>query len=409
MKLTPRLRNIISGLCALVLLSSVTTIGIKYAFGYYDPGMELIATFDSAGQGLIQLSDIKMRGTNVGHVQSIDLVDGRARVVLFIDEGTDIPRSTVAVIRPKTLFGEKFIDLVPGYLEGSGSEDDLYADGEAIDDCTPEDITGALGGDSDEATGCTIGAVELERVLADLYPILQAVDPQSLATILDELATGADGTGELVNRTLENSAELLDVQASNNANTAQFLEDLALLSEELADRAPDLIGGAQDLNVALPVLTENAASFNALLVQLERLSTTAAELLEGNTAFIDAVYTDGQRTLDTLFANREQLIPLVVGLGSYLDILGSLGHIPVGDGSFMAAVKGVLGGQVCTLPIPICGSGVAATGAEAPADVPLAAEPGVEVAPSPPSLDEALETTTDGLVTMLADLLGGRR
>jgi phospholipid/cholesterol/gamma-HCH transport system substrate-binding protein len=408
-KLTPRLRNIISGLCALVLLASATTIGIKYSFGYYDPGMELIATFDSAGQGLIADSDIKMRGLNVGHVQSIDLVDGHARIVLFIDEGTDIPRSTVAVIRPKTLFGEKFIDLVPGALEGSESAADAYDDGESIDDCSPEDITGALGGDSDEATGCTIGAVELERVLADLYPILQAVDPESLTTILDELATGAEGTGELVNRTLVNGAALLDVQASNNANTAQFLEDLALLTDELANRAPDLIAGAQDLNVALPVLTENADSFNALLVQLERLSTQASELLEGNTAFIDAVYTDGQATLDILFDNREQLIPLVVGLGSYLDILGSLGHIPVGDGSFMAAVKGITGGQVCTLPIPICGSGAAAAGLPVVAPS-VAGEPAVQVAQSPVSLDDVLATTdTDDIVSMLLGLMGGPR
>ena len=403
MKLTTRLRNIISGLCALVLLASLTTIGIKYSFGYYDPGMELVATFDTAGQGLIEQSDIKMRGLNIGHVQSIDLVDGHARVVLFIDEGTDIPRSTVAVIRPKTLFGEKFIDLVPGSLEGSETASDLYDDGEAIDDCSPEDLTGAVGGDSDEASGCTVGAVELERVLSDLYPILQAVDPESLATILDELATGAEDAGELVNRTLVNSAALLDVQASNNENTAQFLEDLALLTEELADRAPDLIGGAQDLNVALPVLTQNAASFNALLVQLERLSTGASELLEGNTAFIDAVYTDGQAALDTLFAHQEQLIPLVVGLGSYLDILGSLGHIPVGDGSFMAAVKGVLGGQACVLPLPICGGGAAAAGL--PEAAPAADEPAVQVAPSPPSLDEALTSSTDDLVSILSGLV----
>ena len=36
--MTTRIRNIISGLCALVLLASATTIGIKYSFGYYAKG-----------------------------------------------------------------------------------------------------------------------------------------------------------------------------------------------------------------------------------------------------------------------------------------------------------------------------------------------------------------------------------
>ena len=404
MTLTPRIRNIISGLCALVLLASATTIGIKYSFGYFDPGYELVADFDTAGQGLIEDSNVKMRGINVGHVQSIDLVDGRARVVLFIEDGVDVPRSTVAIVRPKTLFGEKFVDLVPGGLEGSESASEVYDDGDAIDACSPGDLDTALGGRTDEAEGCTVGPVELERVLADLYPILQAIDPQDLTTILDELATGADGTGEIVNRSLVNGAALLEVQASNNANTAQFLEDLALLTDELADRAPALIAGAEDLNVALPVLTQNADSFNALLVQLERLSTGAAELLEANQPFIDAVYTDGQASLDTLFANRQQLIPLVIGLGSYLDILGTLGHIPVGDGSFMAAVKGILGGPICA--IPVCPSQAAAAAAldQSPTG---ASDPIIAPGPTLPSVDEALQTSTADLVDLVTRLLGG--
>lgn len=404
MKLTPRLRNIISGLCALVLLASATTIGIKFSFGYFDPGYELIAQFDTAGQGLIADSDVKMRGLNVGHVQSIDLVDGGARIVLFIEDGVEVPTSTVAVIRPKTLFGEKFVDLVPGALEGSTSSGDLYAAGDTIDRCSATDLDTAMGGRTDEATGCTVGAVELERVLDDLYPILQAVDPEDLTTILDELATGADGAGEIVNRTLINSASLLDVQAANNDNTAAFLEDLADLTDELAARAPDLISGAQDLNVALPVLTRNADQFAALLVQLERLSGDAADLLEGNTAFIDAVYTDGQASLDTLFAHRAEIMPLVIGIGSYLDILGSLGHIPVGDGTFMAAVKGITGGQICVVQVLCPDQSVFQS------DVPASAEaPDLSGSVSGPGTDPVAGATTgitEGVVDLLNGLLG---
>jgi ABC-type transporter Mla subunit MlaD len=307
--------------------------------------------------------------------------------VLFIDEGVDVPRSTVAVIRPKTLFGEKFVDLVPGRLEG-GSAEEAYGDGDTIDGCTAQDLTSALGGGSDEAEGCTVGAVELERVLADLYPILQAVDPDDLMTILDELATGAEGTGEAVSRSLVNGAALLEVQADNNDNTAAFLEDLALLTAELADRGPDLIGGARDLNAALPVLTRNGESFTALLEQLERLATQGAELLEGNTAFIDAVYTDGQAALDTLFANRDQIIPLVVGVGSYLDILGSLGHI--------------LGGQACVLPI--CPTPSAAAAAAPPTGAPTAP---AATAP-PPTIDGEISSGTQAVLDLFTGLLGGR-
>jgi phospholipid/cholesterol/gamma-HCH transport system substrate-binding protein len=415
MRLTPRLRSIISGLCALVLLASFTTIGIKYAFGFYDDGYELVADFDTAGQGLLPDSNVKMRGVNIGHVQSIRLNDGRARVTLFINDGVDVPTSTVAVIRPKTLFGEKFVDLMPGRLEGTDDDADLYEGGDAVTACQPGDLADALPVVPEGQAGCTVSSVELEEVLAAAYPILEAIDPNDLQTIIGELATAADGMGETINRSIVNGAALLEVQAANDANTRRFLEALAQLSGELADRSDDLIAGARDLNVALPVLTGNADRFEGLLIELERLSNDASDLLEDNTAFIDAVYTDGQATLDTLFENRSQLIPLVIGLRQFTETIGSTSRIPLPDGTLMTAVKGLLGGEVCGI-LPCIGGG---TGTAATTDTGAAAPAGPTTAPTPgPSipllsdllgiLDGHVSTGTEAVLDLLlGNLFGG--
>ena len=100
MRLTTRRRNIISGLCALVLVSGAATIGVKYSFGAFDDGYDLVADFAAAGQGLVEGSDVKMRGLDVGHVQSIELHEGRARVTMFIDDGNDIPAAQLDVHDP---------------------------------------------------------------------------------------------------------------------------------------------------------------------------------------------------------------------------------------------------------------------------------------------------------------------
>lgn len=417
MTITPRLRSIISGLCALVLVSGFTTIGIKYAFGFYDPGYELEARFDSAGQGLIAESNVKMRGINVGRVESIELVDGRAQVTMFINEGVDVPHSTVAVIRPKTLFGEKFVDLVPGAMEGTDDDAELYGGGDEIASCQPSDLAAALPAVPEGQGGCTVSSVELERVLAAAYPILEAIDPNDLQTVIAELATAADGLGPAINRSIVNGAALLEVQAENDANTAQFLEDLAALSGELAGRAPDLIEGARDLNEALPVLNRNADEFELLLRELERLSNGAADILEANTAFIDAVYTDGQATLDTLFENRSQLIPLVVGLRQFAETLSSSARIPLDDGTVMSAVKGVLGGEACLL-LPCLGGGsaAAAAGAGAAAATAGSAPPAAPGGPGGATGGDLLDILnghvsqgTQAVLDLLLGLLGGPR
>src|SRR3954452_878160 len=119
-RLTPRRRNIITGLVSLVLLFASITVGIKWSFGYFDDVYTLAGTFDHAGQGLQHGSDVKVRGVNVGQVQSVSLVDGRAKVVMEIHHSTNVPTTATATVRAKTLFGEKFVDLAPGEGELNG-------------------------------------------------------------------------------------------------------------------------------------------------------------------------------------------------------------------------------------------------------------------------------------------------
>src|SRR3712207_5132956 len=109
------------GLVSLALLGVLTTVGVKYAFGAYDPGYDLTATFTGAGQNLDTESVVKLRGVDVGRVESISLdEDEGALVRIRIEPDVQVPESAVAVIRPISIFGPKFIDLIPGIGESEG-------------------------------------------------------------------------------------------------------------------------------------------------------------------------------------------------------------------------------------------------------------------------------------------------
>jgi len=324
MQLTERRQHILTGLIALVLFTAATAIGIKGAFGAFQGGYEVFGRFEAAGQGLIEGSDVKIRGVDIGEVAGIELRDGEAVVRLRIGDAHEIPADSVATIRAKTLFGEKYVDIEPG-----------SADGPVL-------------GDGDELTN-TVSAAELERVLADLYPLLQEVEVGELATILGELADGGRGLGETINRTLVNGEELAALFAENSHLTERFLTSLASVSEQLDASAADLLALADAGNAALPTLSAREDDIVALLQQAGRLSNDVADLMEANPGFISAVFEDGSRTLDLLDARRDQVVPLVVGLRQYLQSLAAIIRIDMGDGTLMAAVKGVLGGQVCDL------------------------------------------------------------
>jgi phospholipid/cholesterol/gamma-HCH transport system substrate-binding protein len=362
-QLTVRRRNILSGAIALLLLMSAVTVGVKAAFGAFDGGYRIVGTFDSAGQGLLPGSDVKINGVKIGSVRRIDLVDRKARLTLTINDGEQVPADSTARIRAKTLFGEKFVDIDVSESDEQGGP--FLAAGEELQR--------------------TEGGFELEAVLNDLYPVLRDIDPDELFTVLHTLAEGADGVGEAVNRTLVNGAVLGQTFADNVDLTAQFLEDFALLSEELGGRADDLLELAEVGNLALPTLIEGEEDVVDLLRQTGRLSADVADLLEAHKPFVDAALGGGTETIQVLFDNRDNVVPLVIGLRQYFEALASAVRIDVGDGTLMAAVKGVLGGDLCGLVPCVGGPGNPDAAVQLPAAGPqLPLLPGVLDAIVPP-------------------------
>lgn len=369
-----RNRFMISGAIGLVIVIALVTLGIKSSFGAFDGGYHVTGTFAAAGQGLLEGSDVKIRGVNVGEVDQIELVENRAVITLRIEDRHRIPETVQAVIRPKTLFGEKFVDLALGDDELDGP---FLTDGGTIED--------------------TLGGFELERVLAEAYPVIESIDPAELAVILDELATAGEGLGENINRSIVNGAVLTRLQASNDAEVRQFLGDLALLSEELDRLAPDLIAGAEDLNVALPTLNERSDQLNAALTEIAGLSSDVADLLENNREFTENALTNGSETLQILFDRRSQIQPLLLGVQRYTQTLAEALRIEVGDGTLMAAVKNLVNMREAVEH---------AGGPELPPLPPLPVDPNDLLGQVPlPNIDDTL----DDVGGVVGDALGGGR
>jgi virulence factor Mce-like protein len=385
-----RRQHILTGAIALLLLIGAVTVGIKGAFGAFDGGYELVGSFDAAGQGLLPGSDVKVRGVNIGQVRSIELVDGQALVKLRIEDGERVPTDASAVIRPKTLFGEKFVDVDPG----------------------PTEESGPFLGDGDEIVN-TLGGFELEQVLADLYPILKAVDPAELMTVLSEMADGGRGLGESINRSIVNGEQLTTLFAENADLTREFLGDLAALSDQLGQSADDLVGLADAGNAALPTINDHEADLIALLQQTGRLSNDVADLLENNKPFVQASIEDGSRPVQVLYDRRDQVIPLVIGLRQYVQTLAVSIRIDAGDGTLMAAVKGVLGGDLCAvLPCPGLGASTSAPAPDLPVVPPVPGPdvlqlPGIPPLPLGPLLGGSTSTSDGGLFGFLNRALIG--
>jgi phospholipid/cholesterol/gamma-HCH transport system substrate-binding protein len=370
--------------------------GVKFSNGALKPVYFLNASFDAAGQGLQSRSDVKVHGVNVGTVKRVSLVNGRALVRLQINKGQKIPVTTEALIRPKTLFGEKFVDLNPGTPRQEVNGPFLH-NGQSIKD--------------------TVGGFELQKVLASAYPVLTAVKPEDLTTVLDTLAQAGSGEGPVINHSISNFAQLNALGVAHTADTQRFLDDFALLSQELASRAGDVVSLARSLNSALPPLNQRGDELSSVLDNLARLSNDTADLLNNNRSFQDKAITEGGQTLSVLAGRANEIGPAIHGLAEYLQFQAIVGHIPYGNtGSYLAGVKLVLGGGCVTgqgtcgsssLPNPgqIVGGQSAAPAAPAPA----AAGTGTPAASATPQAPFSLpqqQTGGNAILSLLQGLLG---
>ena len=293
---------------------------------------------------------------------------------MTINDAEKIPTTAKATIRPKTLFGEKFVDIDPGPQEASGP---FLQDGGVIKD--------------------TLGGFELERVLSEVYPILKSVKPQELLLIIDNLARGAQGVGLNVNRILGNLASFGDVSARTARETQQFLDDFASLSEELAERADDVVGAAKALNQALPPINQRADAVAGVLDGLSRLSADAADILEANRPLLTKLVTEGGKTIQVLDDEKANIGPLVVGLRQFFQVLAeATTGTPFGDGTNLARIKLVLGEDCPTGRIAPC-----------PGQAPVSgASQGASTTARPPTMLDRLPVPTTG-VAAVRDLIRG--
>lgn len=317
---------ILTGLIVSIFFTGSTVVAVLYASGTFDDVYELQARFGNAGQGLIEDSDVKVRGVNVGEVKSVVLDDaGRALVTLRIDADERIPVGARAVVRPKTLFGEKFVDL----------------------EVTPEsEAEGPYLADGDEIAS-TVGSIELERVLVIAEDLLDAVGPADLGVILDTLAGASGGEAERIRRQIANWSEVAAVFAEHDADTRRFLDDFETLTGAFDRAGGDIVAMTRSLNRALPPLNERGDSLDDLLDDVADVARHLAEVFEEVQPTLVKMVTEGGKSLQVLHENREQVPKLVVALRDFARILAQAGVYEGNffrheDGAVAASIKFVL-------------------------------------------------------------------
>jgi phospholipid/cholesterol/gamma-HCH transport system substrate-binding protein len=287
----------------LVAFALISLLGIFYVGANYvginflsDGPFKVKLVLPSSG-GIFSNAEVTERGVTVGRVASVDATQEAARcgslqhcvvVTLNIDPEHEIPADLHATVANKSAVGEQYVDLAPKTAEAP-----FLKDGDVI---AAEDATIPL---------------DTGTLLVDLDDLLNSVDKQDLATVIEELGKGFTDLGPSLQRLIDDGNALTQAAIETLPQQLQLIDDsktvldtqndvaeqfkawaasFASFSQQLKQSDPDLravfdngVKASRELTAllrsnapVLPTLLGNLVTFNR--IQAVRLPYVRATL-----------------------------------------------------------------------------------------------------------------------------------
>ncbi len=268
------------GLAFLGVLLLLGGLAVAQYAGAFRSGVPVTLKVDRVGTQLDPKADVKVRGLIVGRVTAVHTDGDGATISLSLDPKLvdQIPADVTARLLPKTLFGQKFVSLVPPAVPS-----------------TSRIAAGAVIGQDRSRS-----AEEVEQVLDDLLPLLQAVRPQDLATTLGSLSQALQGRGPELGQTLVRLNALVAGVNPALPDVKADITQVADFSEHLSDSAPALLDALADLTVPSRTIVDESSGFHALFTSVTGASDDLRGFLDANGSDIIALAASSRPTLATL-------------------------------------------------------------------------------------------------------------
>jgi phospholipid/cholesterol/gamma-HCH transport system substrate-binding protein len=282
------------------------------ALGSYVP---VTLTSDRAGLVMESGAKVKMRGVEVGRVSGIKGGQGPVRLQLqiFSDQVGNIPANVGAEIDATTVFGAKFVNLIP----------------------PDQPVSARL------ATGTVLHSrnvsTEVNTVFNNLVGILRQIDVVKLNATLTALAEGVRGQGERMGEAISSANDVLLAVNPRMDAVQQDWRSLKGFSDTYAAAAQNILATIDAATTTSSTLTAHANDLDTLLLNTIGFSNSGIALLGPHQDnFVQAV-NGLEPTTDLLMKYNPTYTCLLVGAKLFLDkggakLAGGNGRSVVVDG-----------------------------------------------------------------------------
>jgi virulence factor Mce-like protein len=289
----------LAGLATIVVVAVIVALAVGLFRGDFTKTVPVTVVSPRAGLVMNPDAKVKMRGVVVGKVASIESrPNGQAALHLAIDPSQlqFIPANVGVDIASSTVFGAKFVELVPPTDPSTRS---LQA-GQTLDG---KHVT-----------------VEINTVFEHLTSVLSKIAPDKLNETLGALATALSGRGEKIGQTLGDLDEFL---RKLDPSLPALKHDIAVapaVVNAYADAAPDLVRTAENATKISQTIVEEQHNLDAFLISTIGLADIGNDVIGSNrkpltdTLHLLLPTTDlTSRYHEALTCGLQGVVPLAVG------------------------------------------------------------------------------------------------
>ena len=290
------------GVVFLVVLALLVALTVAVYDKKFTRVVHVTLKTDRIGNQLAPPADVKLRGMIVGEVRGVSSNGRVASVSLALTPHLVglIPANVTARLLPKTLFGEKYVELqIPAHPSVA-----RLADGDVI---------------SQDRSST---AIEIEKVLDDVLPLLRTVQPGKLNATLSALADALEGRGAKIG---DNLALVDRYFTQLNPHLPSIETDLSLLADVTniyADAAPDLVATLRNFAVTTSTIKDKSAAYAGFLAGTAGFADTTRGLLQEDGDRIIQVNAVGRPTLGLLAKYAPEYPCLLAGLAQANQTIG---------------------------------------------------------------------------------------
>lgn len=256
------LRLLVTGVVFLLVLAFLIWLSIAIYTKAFVTSTTVTLKADRAGLQLAKFGDVRQHGVLVGRVDSVEQDGEQAsiRLALEPEAARKIPANAAVEILPTTLFGQKFVSFVDPDRPASRS----LADGDVI------------------PSSRVRTNVEIQKILADLFPLLRSIRPADLNTTLTSIASALSGRGDQLGRTL---TELDAYLTRINKELPVVEDDLRLLrkvSRTYSLATPDLVRLLRNATTTARTVTKMEEQVEGFFTGLSTLAVDSRRVLARN-------------------------------------------------------------------------------------------------------------------------------